>query len=53
MKVIETVFYIVAVALMALNFLFDLPTVGKVGYALLFVSFAISFVTKRILGKKR
>ena len=34
-----------AVVLMALNFLFNLPIVGKVGYALLFVSFAISFVS--------
>jgi len=53
MKIIETVLYIAAVVLMALNFLFDLPAVGKVGYGLLFVSFAISFAFKKILGKRR
>ncbi|MBR6767716.1 MAG: hypothetical protein IKM02_07185 [Clostridia bacterium] len=52
MKIIETVLYIAAVVLMALNFLFDLPAVGKVGYGLLFVSFAISFAFKKIWAKK-
>jgi len=53
LKFIEKVFYIVAVVLMALNFLFDLPGVGKVGYAVLFVSFAISIVVKRMGGRKK
>lgn len=53
MKLIETVFYIAAVILMAANFIFDLPVVGKVGYGLLFISFALSFIIKKVIGKKR
>lgn len=53
MKIIETVLYIAAVVLMALNFLFDLPAVGKVGYGLLFVSFIVSIVVKKLGGGKK
>ena len=52
-KLIETVLYIIAVSLMALNFLFDLPNVGKAGYVVLFISFIVSVVTKSMYGKKK
>lgn len=53
MKLIEKVLYVAAVVLMAANFIFDLPAVGKVGYGLLFISFALSFIIKKVIGKKR
>lgn len=51
LKFLEKILYVIAVVLMAANFLFDLPNVGKAGYAMLFLSFVLSFVSRKVFKK--